>query len=248
MTGKQAWCVAGLIVLVGLAAPVAGGVGAASPRGEVAAAPVVDQMVVFRSGKAVGRRVRASGLTVRVGAKRCAVGSATALAALLRSRPGAIGLRDYASCSRRARDAGGIYVRSIRRDRGGGQNGWIYNVCHRQASAGAGDPTGPFGRGRLRARQRVTWFYCVFRRGCQRTLALRPRPLGGGLLAVRVRGYDDAGKGLAIAGATVSAGGRVATTDASGNAQLRVAPGRHVVRATKPGLVRSFGERVSVAP
>ena len=248
MARKQAWCLPALVVLVVPAISGAGGAGATSSRGHAAAAPVVDQMVVFRSGAAVGGKVRARGATLRVGRKRCVVGSGTALAALVRARPGVIGLRDYASCSRRATDAGGIYVRSIRKDRGRGQNGWIYKVGHRQATAGAGDPTGPFGRGRLRAGQQITWFYCLHRRGCQRTLALRPRSVGGGLLAVRVRGYDDAGRGVAIGGATVSAGGQVATTDAAGNAQLRVAPGRHVVRARKPGLVRSFGERVTVGP
>jgi hypothetical protein len=174
------------------------------------------------------------------------VGTATPLAALLRSRPGKIALRDYASCSRRAADAGGLYVRSIRRDSGRGQNGWIYKVGHRQASAGAADPAGPFGRGRLRSGQRVTWFYCRYRRGCQRTLALRTRSPGAGMLTVRVRGYDDDGKGVAIQGARVTAAGRAALTDASGNAVLTPAPGRYVVRATKAGLVRSFAERVTV--
>ena len=248
MGSKQASALAVLVFPAVLALPAASGAGADSPRGQTAAAPVVHQMVVFRSGAAVGRKVRARGVSARVGRKRCAVGGATALAALVRSRPGALGLMDYASCSRRARDAGGIYVRSIGKDRARGPNGWIYKVGHKQATAGGGDPSGPFGRGRLRGGQRVTWFYCLYRRGCQRTLALRPRSLGGGLLAVRVRGYDDAGRGIAVGGATVSADGRVATTDASGNAQLRVSPGRHLVRASKAGLVRSFGERVTVGP
>ncbi len=62
------------------------------------------------------------------------------------------------------------------------------------------------------------------------------------------RGYDDAGRGVAVQGATVSAGGTLATTDASGNALLRLAPGRHTVRARKPGLVRSFRDRATVRP
>ena len=230
------------------AAPVAAGERTGDRPAASAAAPVVNQLVVFRNGQAVGRRVRASAVSVRVGRRRCAVGAATALAALIRSRPGAIGLRDYSSCSRRAADAGGLYVRSIRRDRARGQNGWIYKVGNRLATAGAADPTGPFGRGRLRGGQRVTWFYCIYRRGCQRTLALRARDEGGGVLSVRVRGHDDAGRGVPVAGARVSAGGQAAMTDGSGIARLRVAAGRHVVRASKPGLVRSFGERVTVRP
>ena len=248
MAHTQAGALAGLVLLAALALPSGSGAGAASPRAQVAAIPVVDQMVVFRSGRAVGAKLRARAASVPVGRKRCVVGNATALAALVRSRPGTLGLRDYGSCSRRAADAGGIYVRSIRKDRGRGQNGWIYKVGNKQATAGAGDPTGPFGRGRLRSGQRITWFYCLYRRGCQRTLTLRVRLLGGGLLTVRVRGYDDAGRGVVVQGARVSAGGQVAGTDALGNAQLRLAPGRHVVRASKPGLVRSFGERVTVAP
>lgn len=230
------------------AAPAAVGDRTGDRQAAAAAAPVVNQLVVFRNGQAVGRRVRASAGTVRVGRRRCAVGAGTALAALVRSRPGAIGLRDYSSCSRRTADGGGLYVRSIRRDRGRGQNGWIYKVGNRQATAGAADPAGPFGRGRLRSGQRVTWFYCVYRRGCQRTLALRARDEGGGVLSVRVRGYDDAGKGVVVAGARVSAGGQAGMTDANGIARLRVAAGRHVVRASKPRLVRSFGERITVRP
>jgi hypothetical protein len=208
--------------------------------------PVVEQLVVFRSGRAVGRRVGAAATTARVGRRRCAVGSATALAALIRSRPGRLRINDYGSCSRRARDAGGLYVRAIGRDRGRGQNGWVYKVGHELATAGAADPKGPFGRGRLRARQRVTWFFCVYRRGCQRTLSLRATPIAGGVVSVRVRGYDDGAKGVAVPGATVSAGGVRAVTDDLGVAVLSLRRGRHVVRASKPGSVRSFGERLVV--
>ena len=77
---------------------------------------------------------------------------------------------------------------------------------------------------------------------------LRARAEGGGVLSVRVRGYDDAGRGAEIEGAQVSAGGQAAATDASGTARLRLTPGPHVVRASKAGLVRSFGERVTVRP
>jgi hypothetical protein len=203
-------------------------------------------MTVFRSGAASSKTVGMMGVRVRVGQKRCAVPARSPLAALVRSRPGAIGLKDYAACSSRAADAAGLYVRSIRRDSGRGQNGWIYKVGHKQASAGAADPAGPFGRGRLRSGQRVTWFYCRYRRGCQRTLALRAQSPGAGMLTVRVRGYDDDGKGVPVQGARVTVGGQASVTDASGNAVLAVAPGRHVVRATKAGLVRSFGERVTV--
>jgi len=94
----------------------------------------------------------------------------------------------------------------------------------------------------------VTWLYCIYRRGCQRTLELRARAEGRGVLSVRVRGYDDAGKGVPVSGARVWAGGRSAGTDASGTARLSLPAGRYTVRATKRGMVRSFGERVAVRP
>ena len=246
----------GLPVIAAVAAvaagvPLAASAAAPSAAGAPAAAggaPVVEQLVVFRSGRALGGKLRASAATVRIGRRRCAVGAGTALASLIRARPGRLGLKDYGSCSRRAADAGSLYVRSIGSEGGRGQNGWVYKVGHRLATAGAADPKGPFGRGRLRAGQRVTWFYCLYSRGCQRTLALRATPLAGGVVAVRVRGYDDGGKGVPVAGARVSAGGVAAVTDGSGIAELRLAAGRYTVRAAKPGLVRSFGERLLVRP
>ena len=68
----------------------------------------------------------------------------------------------------------------------------------------------------------------------------------GGVVSVRVRGYDDGARGVPVAGARVSAGGAAAVTDGSGNTHLRLARGRYTVRAAKPGLVRSFGERLVV--
>ena len=237
---------AALAAPLAVAAAVGGPDSATATEAAASRSPVVEQLVVFRSGRAVGGKLRVGPVTVRVGRKRCAVGGATALAALVRGRPGPLGIRDYGSCSRRAADAGGLYVRSVGSDRARGSNGWVYKVGHKLATAGAADPSGPFGRGRLRARQRLTWFFCLYRRGCQRTLSLRATALGGGAVSVRVRGYDDGGRGIVVRGATVSAGRARASTDASGVAVLRLPGGRHTVRAAKAGLVRSFGERVIV--
>ena len=88
-------------------------------------------------------------------------------------------------------------------DRNRGQRGWVYKVGRRAATAGAGDTGGPFGRGRLRRGQRVTWFYCVRAADCQRTLEVEASPTAGGIVAT-VRGYDDAGDGVPIEGAAVS--------------------------------------------
>ena len=62
-----------------------------------------------------------------------------------------------------------------------------------------------------------------------------------------MRGYDDEGRGVPVAGATVSAGGTSALTDAerggAPGASRRAATGSS---AEKDGLVRSFAERVEV--
>ena len=217
---------------------------------DAAGGSVVRQLVVLPTGEGHQETVRASETTVQVGRRRrrCRVGAGTPLAALARAELPRLVIDDFGDCSRRARDAAGLYVRAIGGHRGRGSDGWVYKVGNRQASAGAGDPAGPFGRGRLRSRARVTWFYCRFdeaARGCQRTLAVRPRPDASGV-GVRVIAYDDRGRGIPAAGATVRAGDTAATTDATGFARLELPAGRHRVRAEQDGLVRSFDEAVTV--
>jgi hypothetical protein len=241
---RRAVVVAGLVAIgVGAQAPAPG----AAARAAAAPAPKVHQLIVFRDGSSLSKSVSTRATRVTVGGHRCTVGDALPLAALARSHPGKLRLHDYGSCSRRAADGGGLFVRGIRGDLNRGQNGWVYKVGRRAASASAADPAGPFGRGRLRSGQRVTWFYCRMRSGgCQRSLELKLRVESGGKVGATVRGYDDQGKGVAVVGATVSAGGTAAQTDASGSATLSLGPGRHAVVATKEGLVRSFAERVEV--
>jgi hypothetical protein len=211
-----------------------------------AAAPKIRQLVVFRDGSAVSKRVSTRATLVRVAGRRCTAGDGTALAGLVRSSPGRIRLRDFGACSTRPGDGGGLFVQAIRGDRNRGQNGWVYKVGRRAATAGAADPAGPLGRGRLRAGQRVTWFYCRLREGgCQRTLELSWRAEPGTLVAT-VRGYDDQARGVAVEGATVRAGGVSAPTDAAGVARLQLPAGRYRAVAEKAGLVRSFTERVEV--
>ncbi|HEX2234476.1 MAG TPA: hypothetical protein VHG69_14055, partial [Thermoleophilaceae bacterium] len=170
----------------------------------------------------------------------------TALAALLRDPPARVRLRDFGACSRRARDAGQLFVRGIGPDLNRGQDGWVYKVGPRAATAGAADPAGPFGHGRLRANQRVTWYFCrLVRGGCQRTLHLKATPEAGGV-AVTVLGYDDEGRGVRVQGATVRLGSTEQVTDANGFTRFQVPPGRYRAFAEKPGLVRSFTEPVAV--
>jgi hypothetical protein len=212
-----------------------------------AASPKVAQLVVFRGGTAVQKQVTAAAVKVKIGKKRCAVGAGTALAALAQSKIGAIQLHDYGSCSSNARDAAGLYVRRIRKDGAKGPNGWVYKVGTKVAPAGAGDPSGPFGNGRLKSGARITWFYCrMGSRGCQRTLGVTANALGGGQVRVTVRAYDDGGKSRAAAGASVHMGSTTAKTDSHGRATVAAAPGTRKVYAQSKGLVRSYTERIDV--
>ena len=218
--------------------------GAAAPVAP-ATAPKVRQMVVFRDGHALTKHVSTAATSVNVGGRRCAVATGTALAALARSRPGRLRIRDFGACSSRPADAAGLLVTGIGPDRNRGQRGWVYKVGRRAATASAGDPGGPFGHGRLRSRQRVTWFYCVRAADCQRTLEVRATRTTDGIVAT-VRAYDDGGHGVPVQGASVTAGGVTGLTAADGRVQIALVPGTYRMLARKEGLVRSFTERVEV--
>jgi hypothetical protein len=245
----KAWVVTGAIVL-GAAAAVAGSaLGDPLPAAEAAqkGVPRIEQMVVFRSGAVVRGRVRAKRTTAAVRGRRCAIAAATPLAALLRAAPGPIRFHDYGSCSRRTADGAGLFVKAMRGERNRGQDGWVYKVGRKLATAGAADPAGPFGDGRLREGDRVAWFYCrqLATGTCQRSLEVATE-VDGSEVAVAVTGYDDAGDGVAIAGASVRAGDERARTDGEGKATLELDRGRHLVLAVKKGTIRSFAERVTI--
>lgn len=199
-------------------------------------------MVIFRDGKARLSQPLAAQTRVKVGHRRCVVAGATPLAALAHSGVGPLSLRDYGSCGKRAADSSSLFVTAIGPDRNRGSDGWVYKAGNVLGTAGAADPAGPLGRGRLRAGARVTWFWChVTSRdnGCPHTLALTVTP-GVGSLVVHVRQYDDRGKGKAASAATVHAGAATATTGADGVASLSVPPGRYSVWAEQPTRIRSF--------
>ena len=220
---------AAVVVLAALAPPAA-------------AAPRIKQMVVFRDGHARLSQPSLAATTVKVGRKRCALPGGTPLAALVRSAVAPLSLRDYGSCSKRPADAGSLFVRAIGSDRNKGSDGWVYKAGNVLGTAGAGDPAGPVGRGRLRPGARVTWFWChVTSRdnGCPHTLVVAVTR-GAGQLTVRVRRYDDRGKGRAAAGATVHAAGARATAEPDGVARLSVPSGRYSVYADQAGRIRSF--------
>jgi hypothetical protein len=237
------------VALAGAAVLVASAQGAAAPGATLAqkGVPKIDQLVVFRGGAVVSKRVPAKRTTVTMGRRECAVASATALAALVRAKPGPIAFHDYGDCSRKPADSAGLFVKAIRGERNRAQDGWVYKVGRKLATAGAADPTGPFGSGRLRAGDDVIWFYCRQLSGgtCQRSLEV-DTAVDGDELSVTVTGYDDAGDGVAVAGATVRAGGEHATTDADGEATLSLERGSHSVYAAKKGTIRSFAKRVKI--
>jgi hypothetical protein len=229
--------------------------------GAVLAAPAaaeararVQVMVVGESAVLSGpERVALKSRTARVGGKRCSVGRATPLSALAGTGV-PFSLKDYGACSLRARDAGSLYVRQIGPDREHGADGWVYKVGRRAGSAGAADPAGSFGTGRLlRDGQRVLWFWCVkdAADSCQRTLKAVPErgtSAPAAPLRVTVRGYDDNGDGVLVEGATVRLGGATAVTGADGSATLPApaAAGRYRIRAEKPGMVLAFPARLAV--
>ncbi len=237
------------LVLAGAVVLAASAHGSTNTKVSAAAkgAPLIDQMVVFRSGKVVEGRARAERTTVKIGKRSCGVAAATPLAALLRSKPGPIGFHDYGDCSRRPADSAGLFVKAMRGERNRAQDGWVYKVGRKLATAGAADPAGPFGNGRLRAGDDVVWFYCrQFATGtCQRTLEATTE-FDAGRVTVTVRGYDDAGEATEIAGATVHAGRKTATTDGEGRATLTLGRGRHEIYATKKGTIRSFDEKLTI--
>jgi hypothetical protein len=210
--------------------------------------PRVHQLVVFRSGVAKQKTTRARQVTVKVGRRRCAVHAGTPLAALAASRVARIGLHDYGSCSKRPRDAAGLFVRKLGPDANRGQDGWVYKVGRKSGSAGAADPSGPFGRGRLRSGAHVLWFYChMHGSSCQRTLAFgKVRTQPGGAVRASVRAYDDRGRGIPAAGVTVQVGSASATTDANGVARVAAGAGSHSMYADGGGYVRSFSRKVAL--
>jgi hypothetical protein len=234
------------LAVIAIAGALLGAPAVAGARG------TVDVMVVGKTRTLVPvKHVPLKKRFVGIDGRRCAIGRATPLSVLAGTGI-SFRLVDYGACSRRPRDAGSLYVRKIGPDRAKGRDGWVYKVGRRSGSAGAADPAGPFGTGRrLRAGQQVLWFWCVkdARDACQRTLETSSAEsvAPGAPLAVTVRGYDEAGKGVAIAGATVRLGDATAVTGADGVATV-IAPaaGSYAVEASKAGLVQSFPRSVTV--
>jgi len=214
-----------------------------------AAAPAASVELMVAGKQRVLRAAKPAKLTdrrkVRVGSRRCAVSGRTPLGVLAGTSL-ALKIRDYGSCGRRPADAASLFVSRIGSDRNRGQDGWVYKVGRKVSSAGAGDRSAR----RLRAGDRLLWFYCRTQRtgGCQRTLEAVPDRTSaapGETVRVTVRGYDDQGRGVVVPGATVTLGSATATSDDAGVAQVIVpAEGRLALGASRAGMVSAFPREV----
>jgi len=207
-----------------LAAAALGTAAAAVPEPTVAgaAAPRVRVAVVGPGGQVLApTTLRTVPETrARVGARTCRVPSASPLGALVRTGR-SLTITGDGSCTPSA-----FYVTAVDGRRARGREGWVYKVGTRAGTAGAADPSGPFGTGRrLRSGDRVLWFWCrLGTGGCQRTLAVRRAGRGGRL---RVVGHDDRGRPRRIAGAIVTVRSRrtgrraFGRTDGRGEVRIR---------------------------
>jgi hypothetical protein len=196
-----------------------------------AAGPRVRAMVVSRSGAVVAgvKSVRLDGFRYR----RCRLGRGLPLAAL---RGLGVSWRARGGCE-------SLYVFQVGRSRATGRQGWVYKVGTRSGTAAASDPTGPFGTGRIRGGSEVVWFWCQRALNCQRSLKVtgERRVRVGRVLRVRVRGYDDFGRGRMVRGARVTVGRARVRTDRRGLARIRMSRrGLFRLRAVKRGLVPAF--------
>jgi hypothetical protein len=231
---------AALAVAPAAASPVGGG---GPPP-----APKVNQLVVFRDRSFKEKTTRAKRVAVHLGRRRCVVGDGTPLAALVASKVAKVGLHDFGACSSRARDAAGLFVRKLGPDANAGQDGWVYKVGRRTGSAGAADPSGPFGHGKLKFGAHVLWFYCHMRgSSCQRTLSfdeIDTQPPGA--VVAHVGAYDDRGKGIPAAGVTVHVGSASGVTDKTGAVTIAAGVGKHAMHADGGGYVRSFDTTVEL--
>jgi len=204
---------AGILAAAALGAAAVGG---PSPAPAGAAAPRVSVAVVGPGGSVLSPPASRSvpETRVRVGGRTCRVPSASPLGALVRTGR-QLTVTGDGSCTPSA-----FYVTAVDGRRARGREGWVYKVGTRAGTAGAADPSGPFGTGRrLRSGDRILWFWCrLGRRGCQETLAVRR---AGGSGRLRVVGHDDAGRARRIAGALVTVRSRRTGRRASGRTNRR---------------------------
>jgi hypothetical protein len=229
----------------------------------IAAAPSVQLQVVGKSAILAGpKKVTASSFTTNVGSgsrrRSCTVAAGTPLAAI-KAAGITVGIKDFGACSRKAADSASLYVDSIRSVAGTGMQGWSYKVDNRAGTAGAADPSGPFGSGLIKSGSRVLWFWCVYdptTYACQRNLVITAPARGsvGVPLTVSVKACDDSGACIAASNVRVSIDGSesVVTSNAGTASFTPAAAGKHVVTAAdaSSGVARrpdAFSESVTVS-
>ena len=206
------------------------------------AAPKVDQLVVFRSGSAVvedrcGPTRRPSGRPAPLRRRRAprrlprSCARSRARSACATSAPARSGPPTAAGCS---------CARSARTRNKGKERLGLQGRPQARRRPARPIPSGPFGAGRLRAGQRVTWFYCALEnRSCQRTLELSAAAEGGGVAAgdrSRLRRQRQGHRRRR--GDRARRRRRARSPSADGVATLTLAPGTVRVHAT-PGRARS---------
>ena len=173
--------------------------------------------------------------------RRCASAAAAARRARARRSPRSFaaspaGCACTTSAAARAapRDGGGLFVESIRGDANRGQNGWVYKVGRRAATAGAADPGGPV---RARPAARGPARHLVLLPPARRRLPAHARaeaPRRGGRAAGDGARLRRRGQGRGRRGRDGRArAGESAQTDASGSARLSPAGGQLPVVATQ---------------
>lgn len=221
------------------------------------AAKRVRVMVTGKGGMvAPATLLRTARVTVRAGKRSCTVAAGTPLAALVtasRKHRFKIRVKDFGNCSKRvAADSSQLFVNKVGSLANKKNDGWFYKVNDRAGTAGAADPSGPFGSGLLRSGDRVAWFYCKYRdrsASCQRSLRLivGSKVSAGKLLRVKVIGYDNSKRGRAISKVRVNVGRQSAVTDKQGRAFFKPrSRGRYKLSASRRGMVPAFPRWVRV--
>ena len=245
------------------AAAVVAGLTAAGSGSAVAAAPLVQLQVVGKSGILAGpKKVSAVSFTTVVGSgskrRNCTVAGGTPLAALKASGI-TFGIKDFGACSRNIIDSASLYVDSVRSLAGTGMQGWSYKVNNSAGTAGAADPSGPFGAGLLKPNARVLWFWCVYdptTYACQRNLVITAPAKAslGKPFTVSVKACDDSNSCSAAANVRVSLnGGQSVVTASSGTVTFTAsAAGKYAVTASdaasgNPRRPDAFSESVTVS-
>ncbi|MEI7888767.1 MAG: hypothetical protein WCI34_00535 [Actinomycetes bacterium] len=240
------WIGATLVVL-GLV-PLAGSASATGPK--------VSTVIANRSGIVFGpKTTEAHTFITQVGSskRRCQIAQGTPLAAL-KGTGVVFHLKDFGRCSMSTSASAGLFLDKLLNTTNTGTSGWTFKVNNRAGTAGAADPSGPFGTGPLATGDKVIWFWCVFDANwaCQRNLALvaPSTAAAGSSISVEVRAYNDEGTWIPGVGARVSIGTTNVVSGPSGTVTIQVPTraGSYVLKAADATGSSSGGQRAPAFP